>query len=200
MKNCEVRLKLRLTKGLTLVELMVTLAVLAILMALAIPELSPFIARRRAESQADALASSMRFARMEAIKRGQRIAVCPIQDAHAQSLSCSGSTANWTNGWVIFVDDDADSNISDQEPVLKVQQAFPSGSSITSNGNSKAIVFKPNGLLTLGDAGTIQITPRPNDSGENQAQTNRCVALSMTGRVSFKKPNANGTCWQQVMS
>lgn len=84
--------------GFTLVELMVTIAVLAILLAIGIPAFASLIAANRLTSATNELVASLQTARTEAIRRNTRITVCP---AAPTATACSGS---WRDGWIVFLD------------------------------------------------------------------------------------------------
>lgn len=90
--------------GFTLVELMVTLAVLAILASIAVPGFQNLIQNNRATSMANELTTAMNLARSEAVKRGIEVSVCP-----------DGGT--WwdgtTGGWFIDISDDCGGNSDD---------------------------------------------------------------------------------------
>ncbi len=84
--------------GFTLVELMVTIAVLAILLAIGIPAFASLIAANRLTSATNELVASLQTARTEAIRRNARVTVCP---AAPGATACSG---DWRDGWMAFVD------------------------------------------------------------------------------------------------
>jgi len=84
--------------GFTLVELMVTIAVLAILLAIGIPAFASLIAANRLTSATNELVASLQTARTEAIRRNVRVTVCP---AAPTATACSG---NWRDGWMVFLD------------------------------------------------------------------------------------------------
>ncbi len=76
-------------RGFTLVELMITLAVSAIIVTVAVPSFASFIRSQRASTQANDLLVSLTFARSEALKRGVPISVCSTDDAAASPPSCT---------------------------------------------------------------------------------------------------------------
>jgi len=84
--------------GFTLVELMVTIVVLAILLAIGIPAFASLIASNRLTSATNELIASLQAARTEALRRNARVTVCP---AAPNANACSGA---WRDGWMAFVD------------------------------------------------------------------------------------------------
>ena len=83
--------------GFSLLELMITVAVAAILMALAVPSFTSLINNNRLTSGSNALVTAMHHARSEAVRRNARVTLC----ASADGATCAG-TGNW-QGWVTLV-------------------------------------------------------------------------------------------------
>ena len=88
-------------QGFTLIELIVTIVVAAILSALAIPAFQTFVMNDRDSAQINALAYSFNYARSEAVKEDLPggVTVCPSTGA-----ICSG-TAAWAQGWIVYYTD-----------------------------------------------------------------------------------------------
>jgi type IV fimbrial biogenesis protein FimT len=87
----------RRNAGFTLLELVVTIAVLGIVLGLGIPSFSRLAERVRTVNTLHGLTASFAQARMEAIRRNTAVAVCPSADGRR----CTGGTA-WETGWILF--------------------------------------------------------------------------------------------------
>lgn len=116
-------------RGFTLIELMVVLAVAAILTLVAVPSFTALLARNETASAASELMSSLYLAQNEATRTGHGIVVC----ASSNGNTCSGST-DWSNGWIVL-DTGAPPVYSTATPtgtLLRVQQP-PYGTRIVSS-------------------------------------------------------------------
>lgn len=88
------------TGGFTLLELMVTVSVLAILVVVAVPNFFNLVQNNRATAHANDLVTALNVARSEAIRRGRPVALCPR--AASGAVSC-GATS-WAQGWAVVAD------------------------------------------------------------------------------------------------
>jgi type IV fimbrial biogenesis protein FimT len=114
--------------GLTLVEVLIGVALGALLLAVAMPGYREWITRYELASHAEQLAASLELARSEAIKRGLRVNLCPAPDgAH-----CAAGAA-WDAGWLVYVDADPDGRNADDEPVLRVEHPTAAAIRIRAN-------------------------------------------------------------------
>lgn len=159
--------------GLTLVELMITLIVVAIALTLAVPGFSNFIRDNRATSQANEFLVSLTFARSEAIKRGRPVAVCASSD----EANCSGSN-DWDAGWIVFTDDEGSvGDLDGADELLRAHESL-AAATLTADGGSDFVRFDGEGLADVDDDFTLT----PNGCDGNQQ---RSIDMSATGRASI---------------
>lgn len=85
--------------GFTLTELMITVAVAAILLTVGIPSFQQMMRNNRAAAHMNEMISALNLARSEAAKRGGRVSLCPSTNQAA----CTGGT-DWSQGWIVFTD------------------------------------------------------------------------------------------------
>jgi type IV fimbrial biogenesis protein FimT len=166
-----------------LVELMVTLAVAAILATIAVPSLQRVMATRAAASQADELAETLRTARSEALRRGSVVAVCASSTANEASPSCG---TQWLEGWVVFTDFNNDGVIDTNEHVVKVSGPMAMLASLVEAGGHAAVGFQANGLAV--GAVSFTVTPKGVSEADGDYKSlQRVVAVSAQGRVKVSK-------------
>ena len=122
--------------GFTLIELIVTLAVVSILLLTGIPALNQMTNNNRLVTQINNIAGGLALARSESIKRGRSITLCGSTDG----ATCD--TSNWESGWIIF--SDANNNAileSTTDTMLKVATQFSGGSTLRLSRSDSASVI-----------------------------------------------------------
>jgi len=173
--------------GFTLVELMVTLAVAAIVLTVGVPSFQTLIKNNRLTTAANALVASLNLARSEAIKRGVRVTVCKSADG----ASCT-TAGNWEQGWIVFTDLNSDGSFTDdgdatpcetgEECILRVHESLPTSLTLRSGTNfSNWVSYLPSGI-SRGNNGLANDTFRL--CHDNDTSDARSIAVSTTGRVS----------------
>ncbi|MBL8310082.1 MAG: GspH/FimT family pseudopilin [Burkholderiales bacterium] len=162
--------------GFTLIELMVTVAVLAILAAIAIPSMSQLIVRSRMDATLHEFVSAINMARSEAVRRATRVTLCRATGP----TTCGGAGTTWASGWIVFVDDLATAGLIDAgEEIIKSRSAWVGMDSvITSASVSGSISYTSNGQLENAfNLGQIAFTPKG-----GAASDMRYVCINRTGR------------------
>jgi len=176
--------------GFTLIEMMVTVAIAAILASLAVPSFRTMLVKRSTQSAADTLVSDMRYTRTQALQRSTRVVMCSL--AANKTDTCSGDTASWANGWLIFVDKNNDDIVNGSDEILRVQQPMANIASIQStappNSDLPRFRFESNGW-TKSSSQTFFITP----TGTVPAGSTQLVCISNQGRPSVR-PQGNTSC------
>jgi type IV fimbrial biogenesis protein FimT len=113
--------------GFTLVELMITVVIVAILLAIAGPSFVELLERNRMQTSASNVYTSLMLARSEALKRNQSVQVC----SSTSGTACDPNEAGlWKDGWLVWVDRDGDTNVDDPNEVLAVRGALYSGDTL----------------------------------------------------------------------
>ena len=163
--------------GATLLELMVVLAVSAILLGVGVPSFVALTNGSRLTSATNELVSSLHLARSEAIKRNSRVVMC----TSATGASCVAS-GGWQQGWLVFHDPNNNAVLDSGETVIVARQAFPAGLKL--NGNewiSKYISYTPSGA-TRTISGVLQVGTLTLCNEIDASGNARLVIISSTGR------------------
>lgn len=146
---------LRRQTGLTLIELMVTLAVVAVTLSIGVPSFQGMASSNRMSSAANSLIGALNVARSEAIKRGARV-----------NLVATG--ADWTKGWSVQVNSNSEV-IKEFGPVTGMQVT----------GSSTQYQFLPTGFFSLAAAEEIKVC-----DSSTTGETGRKITITITGRFS----------------
>lgn len=163
--------------GATLLELIVVLAVSAILLGIGIPSFSAFTGNSRLTSATNELVSSLHLARSEAIKRNSRVVMC----TSATGTSCATS-GDWHQGWLVFHDANNNAALDAGETMILARQAFPAGLSLKGNTwVSQYISYTPSGATRL-ISGVLQVGTLTLCNELDASGTARQVIISSTGR------------------
>lgn len=127
------------TNGFTLLELLVTLAIVAVLLASATPTFSSFLQNQRLAQASVRLSSELRLARHAAVDRNQRVVICTGNP----DLGCTGST-QWNNGWIVFEDSNGDRQRQAAEVLIRTTTLLQALSARSSGARTR-LSFFPDG-------------------------------------------------------
>ena len=133
-------------RGFTLLELMVVLAIVAVLSTLAAPSLTRLLQSNTLSSNVNTFMADLRYARSESIRRGGGVVMCRSDDPEAANPICkttAGPNGNgWVSGWFVFVDSDNSIDKQSSELLLRMQSPLPQMDSITENDGSASTKFR----------------------------------------------------------
>jgi len=173
----------------TLVELIVTMAVLAVLAAIAVPSFTTMIANNRSSSLGREFAAAINLVRAEAIKRGGRVSIC----VSSNGSSCAAASTNWNAGWLIFVDGATSDTAAPSVGTLIQYHQGDSRSSITVVKGATAQAyfrFTGQGILARAVSDTTPITINAQYTGCNGTNAQQ-IEVGLAGRVSQSKTNCS---------
>ena len=168
-------------RGFTLYELVVTLALVAILFGLAIPSFADSLARQRQRVEIDALFHAIHLARKESIMRRKVVSLCPSFDGK----TCS-SDQDWSQGWLMFENKDRDSppRVDSGEPVLIVHKV---ADGVRIEANRRAFTLRATFLRATN--GTLVVC----DDADRIAP--KALVISYTGRPRVTRRRTNGDAY-----
>lgn len=125
---------------------MVALALASILLSLAVPSFRNLMRSNQLLAKADALVGALSLARSEAAKRNLQVSLCKSTDL----LNCNPLGA-WQQGWIVYVDANADGNRDAGEVLVKKYPAFTAGYTIAASPNfQNGLAYLPTGVLFSG--------------------------------------------------
>ena len=162
---------------------MITVAIAAVLLSIAVPSFRDTIAKSRVASGASVLSTAFSTAKSEAVKRGRNVTICKSANITAAQPTCVTS-GDWSQGWIIRdpAVPYAPAATPPTDPTIKVFEAMSGG--VTAAGGTEivsTVTFSPNGATTLAGAGADET---------NRAITvcsvgveGKVVVLSTSGRV-----------------
>ncbi|MGP0172027.1 GspH/FimT family pseudopilin [Pseudomonas sp. NCHU5208] len=160
---------MRFNRGFTLIELMVTIAVLAIVVSIAAPSFSNILQENRTLSLTNELQGALQLARSEAVKRGKDITICR---RNAAGNGCQNGT-DWAGGWIIMA-----GNL--------VIKSWDSAGSLVVEGPNAGLTFRPNGMTSAAATTVFSV-----NASTCVDQQKRKVEVSIIGTTSTTKVNCS---------
>jgi type IV fimbrial biogenesis protein FimT len=165
--------------GFSLLELLVTMTIIATLVSIGMPSFRYVTTGNRISAGVNGLLGDMQFARAEAIKQGQTVSVCATNDGK----TCLG-TSTWSGGWIVFSDTGAIGSIDGTDQMLRVQKKLSSGDTLIANTAGF-------GVITFNREGFARNMPGPVllklHDAKNKNEFTRCLAITVIGAISTQK-------------
>jgi type IV fimbrial biogenesis protein FimT len=123
--------------GISIIELVVSLAIVAILATTGVPAFSSFIQSNRLNESSFDMLATINLARTEAVKRRTRVLLCRSADPTLPTPSCGGSANTWTTGWLVFASGDSNSTYeAGTDTLLGIGLVDSSNVTVITNGTS----------------------------------------------------------------
>lgn len=183
-------------RGFTLVELMITLAVAAVLMIIAIPSFKNITLSNRLSTTANALVNSINTARMEAVKRNNYAQFCSATAANngsdALGTACQGSTVTYPAGAVVLMEDS-----STNTTYVARQGTDKLTTPLQLSGTISAIRFDGQGLghpIVSGAIGTGVMTGTVADICTSALSSDNHRVISITTGTIVTTTTTSGSC------
>lgn len=168
--------------GFTLIELMITVSILAILSMVAVPSFRDMLRNGQLTAVTNEFVGALTYARSEAVKRGKRVTICKSDAPEVANPVCATSNnPTWQKGWLIFVDSSTTGTFDGTDVRLKVGQPSSSTVVITEDTTyDKYVSYLPSGL----SKGRQLSSGKIDISLEGQT---RSININVTGRIRISK-------------
>ena len=190
--------------GFTLIELMITIVLVALILGLGVPSFVEFSRNNRMTGAANDLLADLNLARTESVKRHVPVTVCASADPLAASPACDGAAVTSFRGWIVFIDDattvpDADFDSANEE-ILRRHALLPTG--MTAKSDAGFFTYGASGFLRSIDDGTntyssgsrvVMCDSRGNTQAGAGNSAARGISVSVTGRAGVTRSIADIT-------
>jgi type IV fimbrial biogenesis protein FimT len=176
----------RKSAGFTLIELMVTVGLVAILLSIATPSFVTFQRNSELTTITNNFIAALSSARSEAMKRNMTAMIIP-----------SGNGSDWNQGWIVFVDVNRNNRYDSSDISVMQQQTPPGYITFTGNGTASEtpisyVMYDASGFsrTTSGGFGANTLQVSRNDIGSTDFSQIRRIKIASTGRVRACTPKS----------
>jgi len=175
---------MRSNGGFTLIELMIAIALVAILLATAVPALDDLTNNARQTGAVNEFIAAIHMARNTAITTNSRVTMCPS----AGGVNCELTA--WDNGWIVFGDRNSNGSLDAGETIVTASAALD-GLTIQSGQFPQFLSYRPNGramtAAVTGNTGEFAVC---DNRGVEHAKV---VIVDLSGRPRISSTRADGT-------
>jgi type IV fimbrial biogenesis protein FimT len=171
-----------LSRGWTLIELLIAISIAALLMLIAVPDFQKLLAKQRIDIAARDLFAAILLTRAEAIRRAERVDLIPASDG------------DWQSGWIIFVDANNNHLLDADEKIIHTHAPLATTLVIESHLHDRsrpAIAYGANGRSRASGNGQLA---QPGHLDLFLAGQRRRIILNFTGRPRLCDPVADAGC------
>ena len=171
-----------LLNGWTLIELLIAISIAAVLMLIAVPNFQKLLAKQRVDTAARDLFAGILLTRAEAIRRGERVDLMPID------------AVDWRNGWIIFVDTNNNHRPDKDEKIIHIHAALAQMLVIESHLHDHSHPYVAYGANGRSRSNANSQVPQLGHLDLLLANQRRRIILNFTGRPRLCDPIADVEC------
>ncbi len=184
--------------GFTIIEIMVTVAVLAMILAIGLPNLRQFVVRNQAGAIAAEFTNDISRARVEAISRNNCVTICMSTNTSnaltGGTPTCATAGSNWQTGWIVFSNPSCSATQNNPTTVgsslISVRQTGNESFELASSGSDRRMTFDSRGLAAGIQSNFTLAYILENTSSPHY----RSICISSAGRVSVKQYAGVSAC------
>ena len=169
-------------QGLTLLELLTSLAIVAITFSFGIPKVFAIVHSNRLAAASNSLSGSFALARSEAVTRKREVVICKSRDG----ARCT-KKGGWEQGWIVFIDQNYNEKRDEDEKLVRVQAALPDEIQLNFSA------FRSKNFVTYWASGFSEMNGTFTFCIKNQPQMTRALILSKVGRLRKSSTKWDGT-------
>jgi type IV fimbrial biogenesis protein FimT len=182
---------MRKCAGISLVEMMIAITIIAVLASVAVPSYRSVTTRNRISSEIGALMGDFQYARSESVRQGLTVVVCTIADPNANPPTC-GASSSWQNGWIVFSDVGGSGayDPTKGDVLLRQQQPFAGGAvsdTVVATPSISSVSFNREGFSAVANAESFAF-----HDYQNTPNYSRCISLSVVGFLALATPGTAG--------
>jgi type IV fimbrial biogenesis protein FimT len=165
------------SRGFTLVETFVVIALLALIAVVATPSFVAWHMRDQIDARTHALAATLSYARSEALRRGTRVTVCRTDSARrclASGQPCANGVTDWACGWAV---------LAERNGAMSLLRAHPALAAVSISGAQTNLTFTPPAGQLIGSFRSFDIAPRVPSKATQGDKWRRCIRIAAGGRA-----------------